>query len=129
MRKFLVGLAALTAMTTGVVFAGVYFAGSKTDIAAVQAAEHRLSPSAHIEGVHVVGNYALLLVWWGSSFNNGGINTQTNSAFKRISGERWTMIFAKSGGFGPAGCTALVQHGVPASVAHQLCTGWGDVGS
>lgn len=129
MKKFLVRSVMLTAMTTGVALAGVYFAGPRADIMAVQAAEHRISPSAHIEGVHVVGDYALLLVWWGSNFNNGGSATETNSAFKRTSGGRWMMIFPTSGHIGPGVCTTLVRHGVPPSIAQQLCTGWGDVGS
>lgn len=122
MRKFLVGLAALTAMTTGFVFAADI--GSKADIAAVQAAEHQIPPTHNIIAVHVVGNYALLLVQAGRSWSSN--IPESYVAFKRISGERWTRIYPDNHG---DQCTALVQHGVPASIAHQLCTGWGDVGS
>jgi hypothetical protein len=122
MRKFLLALIALTAMANGVVLAGVYFLGSKADIAAVEVAEKQFVHN-HVSGVHVIGNYALVLEWSGTTFDpahNG------YSAFKRISAERWVTIFAHYQG---DNCAELVRKGVPASTAHQLCTGWGDVGS
>ncbi len=124
MRKFFVALAAFTAATTGLGLAGTYFVGTKADIAAVQALEHRIAPTHNnILGVHVIGNYALLLFWSGTSFSP---DLYKHDAFKRISDERWTRIYT---GTGVDACSQLVQHGVPASSAHNLCSNWGDVGS
>jgi hypothetical protein len=125
MRKFLLGLAALTAMANGIALAGVYFLGPKADIAAVEVAE-RQSVHNHVSGVHVIGNYALVLEWSGTTFDpahNG------YSAFKRVSAERWMTLYAHHQGPPGYQCPELVRHGVPGSIAHQLCTGWGDVGS
>ena len=122
MTKFLVGLVAVIAATAGSALADGYNVGSKADIAGVQAAEHQIAPSHnHVLGVHVDGNYALLLFWAGSNFTPG---IEQNDAFKRTSGQRWTRIYS-----GHDACTQLVQHGVTAAIEHQLCSGWGDVGS
>jgi hypothetical protein len=112
MRKFLVGLAALTAVTTGLVFAADV--GPKADVAAVRAAVRQLSPKYTISGVHVVGDYAVL--HWYTEHAAGP------AVFKRISGERWKKIM---GGGGAITVSAIVHLGVPASAARQLCSGWG----
>jgi hypothetical protein len=126
MKKFLLGLTASIAVTTGLALAGVYYVGSQADIAAVQALEHQIAPTHnHILGVHVAGDYALLLFWSGPDWQR---HTQMgDDAFKRISGERWTRIYTPAKGVDT--CSQLPQHGVSASVTHQLCSGWGDVGS
>jgi hypothetical protein len=112
MRRFLVALAASTAVTTGLVFAADV--GPKADVAAVRAAEHQLAPNNTIGAVHVVGDYAVL--HWHTE-NAGG-----PAVFKRISGERWDLIMDGDGAIRESD---LVQHGVPASIARQLCSGWG----
>ena len=113
MKKFLIGLAALCAATTGVVLAADV--GSSADVAAVRAVAHQKNPSDHTFGVHVVGDYAL------SDWYSG--DASGYAAFKRISGEHWKQI---DWGGGATDVQDLVQHGVPASIAHKLCTGWGD---
>lgn len=116
MKKFLVGFAALAAfaaVTTGLVLAADV--GSSADVAGVRAAAHQKSPKSHTYGVHVVGNYAL--IDWDEGEASG------YAAFKRISGEQWRQI---DWGGGATDVNDLVQHGVPASIAHQLCSGWGD---
>ena len=124
MAKFFIRLTALAALTTSIVLAAIYFVGPKADIAAVQAAEHKIVPvHDHVIGIHVIDNYALLLSWSGTSFDP---NLEGDSAFKRISGEQWKPIYVHYKG---DQCIELVHRGVPASIAHELCTGWGDVGS
>jgi hypothetical protein len=107
MKKYLVGLVVLIAMTTAHVFADV---GSKADVAGVRAAEHNKFPNYHVAEVRVAGDYAFL-----------GWETQESGGFavyKRISGETWKLL-RFSGGATDA--SDLTRHGVPASVAHQLC--------
>jgi hypothetical protein len=71
-------------------------------------------PNEHVAGAHVVGNYALL-DWYDQ--HSSGYGT-----YKRVSGERWKQI---DWGGGATNVSLLVQHGVPAAVARQLCSGWG----
>ena len=113
MKKFLLGLAALTAMMTGLVLAADV--GTKADTAAVRALDHQLYPNETADAVHVVGDYALLT--WRT--NPEGVGTHT---FKRISGKRWKMILAS--GETETSTSHLTKAGVPASVARQLCSGW-----
>jgi hypothetical protein len=123
MKKFVLLFVASSAAMTGFALAQS-FVGPKVDIAAVQTTEHRLSPGAHINAVNVQGDYALILFWSGKTFSP---DLDRFDAFKRSSGERWTRLYA--GAKWGNHCTLLVQDGVSASVAHKLCTGWGDVGS
>jgi hypothetical protein len=112
MGRFLVALAALTAVTIGLAFAADV--GPKADVAAVRALEKQSYTKENFD-VHVVGDYAL--VQW------GGIQEGTGThAYKRISGERWTKI----GVFPETGLTTsyLVQRGVPTTVARQLCASY-----
>ena len=113
MRKFLIGLAALTAVMTGLVFAADV--GPKADVAALRAAKHQIDPQSFTSAVHVAGNYALLN-WYYIGAGSGSY------AFKRSSGERWNVVAGAAGSL--FSITLLVQHGVPASVARQLCSGW-----
>lgn len=115
MRKILVGLAALlglTAMTAGLALAAWVLpdVGPKADVAAVRAAH----PTCHVAGVHVVGDYALLQ-WYCLPEGTGP------AAYKRISGERWKLLLD---GGGATSLGGLVNGGVPASIARQLCSGW-----
>ena|SRR5271165_5085572 len=110
MRRFLVGLAALTAVTTGLAFAADV--GPKADVAAVRATEHKLYPRYITYAVRVVGDYALL--GWDCCKVASG-----QDVFKRISGERWNRI---AHGGGAMALNDLVHLGVPASVASQLCS-------
>jgi hypothetical protein len=112
MKKFLIGLAALCAATTGMVFAADV--GSSADVAAVRAAAHQKNPNDHVSGVHVVGDYALT-DWYGGEASG-------YAAYKRISGEQWKQI---DWGGGATDVQDLGQHGVPASIAQKLCAGWG----
>jgi hypothetical protein len=122
MLKFLTTVTALIAATTTAAPAGIYFVGPKADVAAVQAAEHKIAPSHNnVIGVHVIGDYALLLFWSGSTF---APNLEKHDAFKRSSGERWTRIYT-----GSDACNQLARRGVPPAIATRLCSGWGDVGS
>jgi len=122
MTKFLAGLISAVALTAGSALGDGYDVGSKADIVAVQTEEHRIAPSHnHVLGVHVDGNYALLLFWAGTTFTPG---IEQHDAFKRTSGQHWTRIYS-----GQYACTQLVKHGVTPAVEHQLCSGWGDVGS
>ncbi len=111
MRKFLVGLATLTAVTTGFVFAADI--GPKADVTALRAMAK--TPNNTISAVHVVGDYALVFLYT-------KYITQS-PAFKRISGERWKQIMA--GAETTMSVSNLIRAGVPASVANQLCSGWG----
>jgi len=126
MKKFWVGLTLAAAMSAGFASAAVYYVGSKADIAAVQAVERKIAPAHnHILGVHVVGDYALLLFWSGVDWQHH--TQEADDAFKRVSGERWTRIYSPA--IGADTCSNLVQRGVPAAVEKQLCSGWGDIGS
>src|ERR1700693_5566022 len=109
MRKSLVALAASTAVTTRLVFAADV--GPKLDVVAVRAAEHQLAPKYTISAVRVVGDYAVL--HWHTEHAGGP------AVFKRISGERWKLIVDGGGAIREG---ALVQHGVPTSIARQLCS-------
>ena len=109
MRKLLVALAASTAVTTGLVFAADV--GPKADVAAVRAAEHQQAPNNTMDAVRVVGDYAVL--HWYTKHAGG------SAVFKRISHERWKMIM---GGGGAIREGDLIQHGVPTSIARQLCS-------
>jgi hypothetical protein len=110
-RKFLLGLVALSVVTTGLVFAADV--GPKADVAAVRAAQLQKIKGGQTGDVHVVGNYALVQWYWGEA--SGA------AAFKRSSGERWSRILA-GGGASPV--VVLVAAGIPASIARQLCSGW-----
>jgi hypothetical protein len=113
MRKFFVGLVALTAMMSASVFAADV--GTKADVAGVRAAVHQKFPREHVSTVRVAGDYAFVGLW-----EQAGPETVTPSAlYKRISGERWKLLSALGGGAAQA--RDLIQNGVPASVAHQLC--------
>ena len=113
LNRFLIGLALFSAvMASGVLAADV---GSRADVAAVRAAAHQKSPTSQTYGVHVVGDYALIDWIEGDAAGY--------AAFRRTSGERWKRI---DWGGGATDVNDLVQHGVPAPVAYQLCTGWGD---
>jgi hypothetical protein len=126
MKRFWIGLTLWASMSAAFVSAGVYYVGSKADTAAVQAAESKIAPAHnHILGVHVVGDYALLLFWSGVDWQHH--SQESYDAFKRSSGERWTRIYSPA--LGVDTCSHLVQQGVPAAVEKQLCSGWGDVGS
>jgi hypothetical protein len=126
MRNSLIALAALAAcaaaMTATVIAAdaGKWMSASKADIAGVSAAQKQLWGAnlnrAMIIGMHVDGDYALD-VW------NQSHICCPSAVFKRIEGERWTRI-TKSGGDSPLPESDIVHSGVPASIAHQLCSGW-----
>jgi len=106
--KYLVAFIVSAVATAGLVFAASV--GPKADVAAVRAAEHQLAPNNTIVAVHVVGDYAVL--HWRTGHAGGA------AIFKRVSGERWNLIM---GGGGALRESSLVQDGVPASVARQLC--------
>jgi hypothetical protein len=120
MRTFFASSFAMTAVIIGLATltmgaqSGAWFVGSKTDIAAVQAAIHRDQAALdnnfqpQIEGVHVAGNYALIQ-WWGGE-------AAGTALYQRTSGEKWKRMYW-SGGATSAGS-------LPASVAKQLCSGW-----
>jgi hypothetical protein len=114
MRKFLLALAGLTAMTSGFVLAASVFGpdiGPKADTAAVRAAvkQHSLQPL----GVHVSGDYALLE--WTDSHDDG------IAIYKRVSGERWKLLDSDGGVYQ---ISDLVHYGVPVATAHKICSGW-----
>jgi hypothetical protein len=117
MRKLMVGVAAVAAvMMIGSVVAadaGTWFVGSKADVAGVQAAQHQFDAGSKVAGIHVAGDYALLQ--WYSEASGSNV-------FKRVSGEHWKEV---AGGGRPVNSVSnLVQNGIPASIAKQLCSGW-----
>jgi hypothetical protein len=107
MRKFLIGLFALTVLTTGLAMAAD--SGPKGDIAALRAAAAR--PNTKIENVHVVGNYAILD--WIVPPAGG------ESVYKRVSG-KWKVLMSGGGAYVTSD---LVNKGVPSSIAHKLLPG------
>jgi len=108
----MISLVALTVLTTGIAFAADV--GPNADVAAVRATYNRQFPKGHVDAVHVDSDYALL-DWY--TQESGGY-----ALYKRTSGERWKQIDFSGG----ATTVSLVaQHGVPASIAHKLCSGWG----
>jgi len=111
-RKFVTGLVVLTVLTTGSAFAADV--GPKADVAAVRAASNQKFPSRHVDAVHVVGDYALL-DWYDQE--SGGY-----ALYKRTSGERWNQIDFSGG---VTNVSLMAQHGVPTSIGHKLCLGWG----
>jgi hypothetical protein len=115
MQKFLAGFVAATAaFACSALISSAADVGPKADVAAVRAAEHQKFPKDSIGDVHVVGNYALLQ-WYGNPEGSGP------RAFKRVSGEKWTNIYADGG---VTGVSILVQHGIPSATAKKLCSGW-----
>jgi hypothetical protein len=119
MKRILVGFIALAAMTltiSSVIASNTgMFVRPKADIAAVRAAQLELAPNDHVRKIYVAGDYALL-GWYMLPEGAGGI-----VAYKRISGERWKRIYSDGTLFD---VSTLVQHGVPSSVARQLCSGF-----
>jgi hypothetical protein len=113
MRKFLISIAALVAITAGAVFADT---GPSADVAALRALQHQLNPSGIIDRVQVFGNYAMLT--WHT--NPEGIGSP---AFARVSGHKWKRILV--GGETEMSSGALIKAGVPASTARQMCGAWG----
>jgi hypothetical protein len=111
MKNFLVGLVAFIAVTTGVILAADV--GPKADVAAVRAAQLQKDPSNKIGGVHVIGNYAFVQ-WYGEGSGS--------ATYKRVSGKQWKRIDVEGG---VTGMSQLTKAGVPASIARQLCSGWG----
>jgi hypothetical protein len=112
----LVGLAAVVALTvvmTGIVLAGAFYVGSKADIDAIKAVVQQ-TPSDKISGAHVVGDYAL--IEWNNEYAG------EPQVCKRISGERWKLVMTGHGG--PMFLNAMLEGGVPESIARQLCSGW-----
>lgn len=121
MRKLLVVLVALSAVTTmtqTLVAAdtGKWFVASQADIAALSTMLHKEQPDSKAMGVHVVGDYGLVV--WGEPHI-----CCPSAVFKRDSGEQWTHI-AGSAGDSPLGMSSLTQNGVPTSIARELCSGW-----
>lgn len=112
MKKFFAALVASCAMMTATVLAADV--GPRADVAAVRAVSLQKNPGNHVAGVHVVGNYALI-DWYGGEASG-------YAAYKRVSGERWQQIDWGGGATDP---TLESQHGVPISIARQLCAGWG----
>jgi hypothetical protein len=94
--------------------------GPKADTARVRAAmlKEMHGPRlylAHMDVVHVAGNYAVI-----SEYPPGGA-----FAFKRVSDEGWKIITDASGNVANVfSVNSLVQVGIPASIAKQLCSGW-----
>lgn len=115
MHKVVAGsLTVVVAVLCSVIASSAADVGPKADVVAVRAAEHQKFPKDGVGDVHVVGNYALLQ-WYGSPEGSGP------RAFKRVSGEKWTNIYADGG---VTGVSILVQHGIPAATAKKLCSGW-----
>jgi hypothetical protein len=113
-RKFLAGLAASGALVAGLALAADVGpdVGPKADVAAVRTTQKHKMP-ATIYAIHVSGNYALLS--WYDEHSSG------TEVYKRVTGEQWKTI---AGGGGAMPQSLLIQSGVPASVAKQLCSGW-----
>jgi hypothetical protein len=116
-------IAALSATMTATVFAadaGKWMVGSKADIAGVTAAQMQVwgaNPErGKIMGMHVVGDYALD-VWTELHI------CCPSAVFKRVSAERWKRVTG-SGGDSPLPMAIILNGGVPASIAHRLCSGW-----
>lgn len=89
--------------------------GSKADVAAVTAAAMK-DWHAHdfrTDGVHVVGDYALLR--WLGGYASGP------AVYKRSSGEHWKRISFGGGMMDKPDLIRLVQSN---SIAQQLCSGW-----
>jgi hypothetical protein len=84
------------------------FVGSKGDIAALRQALH----GRQVDGVHVVGNYAL--AQWFTPQTDG------TAVYQRTSGEHWSQL--RLGAAGPLSMSDLLNL-VPASDARQLCPG------
>jgi hypothetical protein len=93
--------------------------GPKADVAAVIAAQskHRTGDKfmrdMRIDGVHVVGNYALFQ-WFGDESAGFGV-------YKRTSGEVWKQLESTGGAESENELARLVQS---KSLAHELCSGW-----
>jgi hypothetical protein len=94
--------------------AGELYVGSKSDIGALITLEHKLYPNKEVEGIHVVGDYALMR--WIVPREASGVGL-----FKRASGGEWGKI---TQGGGAMAKSDLVGAGVPAPIASQLLAGW-----
>ncbi len=113
MKNFVLGLFAVVLLATGLALAADV--GPKADVAAVKATALQKNPGSHFLGVHVVGDYALTDWYQGEASGYG--------AYKRVSGETWKQV---DWGGGAITVDLLAKDGIPASTAHQLCSGWGD---
>jgi len=111
-RKFTIWLVALTVLATGSALAADV--GPKADVAAVRATSNQKAPSRHVDAVHVAGDYALL-DWYDQE--SGGY-----ALYKRTSGEHWKQIDFSGG---VTSVSLMAEHGVPTSIGHKLCVGWG----
>jgi hypothetical protein len=108
------GVAMMTRISSAATNAGELYVGSKSDIAAITALEHKLYPNKVVDGIHVVGDYALMH-WSIPGFASG------MALYKRTSGIQWKPV---TQGGGAMSASDLVGAGVPASIAHQLLAGW-----
>jgi len=120
MRKILIGLAASSAMVAAMFgsagAAVVPNVGPKADVAAVTATAVRdwhNHNEFHMNGVHVVGDYALFQ-WYGGESAGDGV-------YKRVSGEVWKKIVVGGGEIGEVNLTQYISS---KSIAHQLCSKW-----
>lgn len=111
-KSFVFLVIGIALMSAAVLAADV---GPRADIAGVRAASHTIDSKRQVNGVHVVGDYALTGWYEGESAGY--------AAFKRIAGERWRQI---DFGGGVELQSLLVQKGVPPAVARKLCSGWGN---
>ena len=94
---------------------GKWMDAPKADIAALTAIVQQ-EAGDKIMGVHVVGDYALVV--WGET-----MICCPSAVYTRSSKEHWKRI-AHSGGDSPLGTDWVNEDHVPASVGAALCAGW-----
>ena len=99
-------------LVSGGVVARRLYVGPAADVAAVKATMER-RPGVKVEGAHVAGDFAL--IEWAKG------DAEAPEVLKRISGDRWKLIL-DGGGVMPV--SAMVHAGVPAPIAHELCSNW-----
>ena len=111
MRRFSTALVSLVVLATGLAAASLApDVGPKADVAAVKRVE--AAAGNKVIAVHVSGNYAL--VNWYDAHGSGP------AVLKRVGG-KWKVIYTDGGVTFPS---ILIQHGIPAATARQLCAGW-----
>jgi hypothetical protein len=119
MWNLLIGLAASSALVAAIIgpaaAAVIPNVGPKADVAAVTATAVKdwHARDFRTDGVHVVGDYALLR--WLGGYASGP------AVYKRSSGELWKRISFGGGMMYGPDLVRLVQS---KSIARQLCSGW-----
>ncbi|HXW77487.1 MAG TPA: hypothetical protein VEJ20_08765 [Candidatus Eremiobacteraceae bacterium] len=109
-RAFCAGMVLALCVAAAAVAGGQFFVGSAADIAGIKAS---LPAGDGASGIHVDGNFALLQMY--------DQHVSWPSVYRRVSGEHWKLLVP---GGGVMGISQMTHGGVPAAIAHKICSGW-----